>query len=157
MCCTATPVRLVPPNMSLYYSFHFGHYFRGLFPIFLKLFQTPKSALDSFMHRADAGALALCNFRKAHAEQEMRGDPVSLFLRQGSKRLIQPGIFLLLFKHFGRCQNDHQRITLHAGIVVQGKICLVPICTQNIAASASLYSRSRSATSSGTSTTVSFV
>lgn len=41
----ATPIRLVPPNMSLYYSFHFQAFFSGSDSIFFKIFFRRRSPL----------------------------------------------------------------------------------------------------------------
>lgn len=60
----------------------------------------------------------------------MRSDPVPLFFWKGGNRLIEPGIFFFLFQDFSRCQNNHQGVAFHIDIVIQRKVCFVPVCTQ---------------------------
>ena len=38
--------------------------------------------------------------------------------------------FFFLLQNISRCQNNHQGIALHVDIVIQRKICFVPVCTQ---------------------------
>lgn len=156
--CDATPVRLVSPNMSLYYSFHFrGQSCRLSGYFFQKFFQAPQTGIDRAGDSALISTFRFCDFRLAHAVKIVCVNPVPLFLRQRGKCLIQPGIFLFLFQNFSRRQDDHQRVTFHTGIVVQRKIRLVPVCTQDISGFSQLVLRRRSATSSGTSAITSCV
>ena len=116
-----------------YYSFHFrGQSCRLSGKFFQKLFQTSQAGIDRASNSALMGALRFCNIRFAHAKKIVRINPIPLFLRQRGKCLIQPGIFFFPFQNIRRCQDNYQSVTLDIGIIVQRKICFVPVCTQNI-------------------------
>ncbi len=81
--------RLVLPNMSLYYSFHFrGQSCRLSGKFFQKLFQTSQAGIDRASNSALMGALRFCNIRFAHAKKIVRINPLALLYRKFGKTFI---------------------------------------------------------------------